>query len=68
MVCSFLETIRKFYKAEDIKDKIHFQGILGNYVYFLNQQWKALSFCKKLYPQSQGLQPLMGAVKEAKKS
>lgn len=68
MVCSFLETIRKFYKAENIKDKISFQEILGHYVYFLNQQCKALSFCKKLYPQSQDLQPLTGAVEEAKKS
>ncbi|BBJ31078.1 hypothetical protein RAS_01870 [Rickettsia asiatica] len=67
MVCSFLETIRKFYKAENIKDKISFQEILGHYVYFLNQQCKALSFCKKLYPQSQDLQPLTGAVEEAKK-
>ncbi|WP_274517403.1 hypothetical protein [Rickettsia australis] len=31
--------------------KIHFQEILGNDVYFLNQQWKALSFYKTLYPQ-----------------
>ncbi|WCR56552.1 hypothetical protein [Rickettsia asembonensis] len=45
----------------------HFQEILGNYVYFLNQQWKALSFCKKLYPQSQKWQPLTEAVDEAKK-
>ncbi|KJV58114.1 ulp1 protease family, C-terminal catalytic domain protein [Rickettsia felis str. Pedreira] len=67
MVTSFLEIIRKFYESKDISAKIHFQEILGNYVYFLNQQWKALSFCKKLYPQSQKWQPLTEAVDKAKK-
>lgn len=62
MVASFLEIIRKFYESKNISAKTHFQEILGNYVYFLNQQWKALSFCKKLYPQSQKWQPLTEAV------
>lgn len=67
MIASFLETIRKFYKAENIGQTTHFQGILGNYIYFLNQQWKALSFCKKLYPQSKDFEPLKDVIKEAKK-
>lgn len=67
IVVSFLEIIRKFYKSEDIHTKTHFQGILGNYVYFLEEQCKALSFCKKLYPQSQDLQPLTDVITVAKK-
>jgi len=47
MICSFLETIRKFYNDSN---KQEFQDKLGDYIYALKQQIIALLFCKKLYP------------------